>query len=64
MKEITFRCNFCREQIKDADSGIGVRWAGTREDEHLTVVPLHDSESHLCECCLRAIQGIDWQKPF
>ena len=59
MTERTYRCNFCRDEIKNGEQGFGLYWSGNGTgDDVIAVKMLTSCENHLCCKCCRAIRAI------
>jgi hypothetical protein len=58
-----YACDLCRDEIREAADGIGVRWSSGNVISHTF---LTDSERHLCNRCIEGlaamIPGLDSNK--
>jgi len=48
-----YTCDLCRDEIADAQGGIGLKWSVGNKIRH---VYLPDAETHLCNRCLEALR--------
>ena len=55
MIDRTYKCNFCREAIKDATEGFAIRWKGSSLED--CGVYLSGAENHICNTCIKAIKN-------
>jgi len=50
-----YTCDLCRDEIREATDGIGIRW---NSGNAITHVFISDSEHHLCNRCIEGLQAM------
>ena len=50
-----YACDLCRDEMREATDGIGLRWASGNNIRHVFWA---DSEHHLCNRCIEGLRAM------